>query len=61
LKENEDQIVKIQAAFRGHKERKSLKQHLIKNNLMLDEPGLEFKEEYVFENGAVFRGQWKKD
>jgi hypothetical protein len=26
-----------------------------------DDPEIYFKEEHVFENGAVYRGQWKKD
>ena len=28
---------------------------------MYQEPGLEFKEEHVFENGAVYRGQMKNE
>ena len=28
----------------------------IKNDLMLNEPGLEFKDEILFDNGAVYKG-----
>jgi hypothetical protein len=28
---------------------------------MVDEPGLEYKEEFVFDSGAVYKGQWKKE
>jgi hypothetical protein len=27
----------------------------------LDDSDIEFKEEHVFENGAVYRGQWRRD
>ena len=27
--------------------------------MIVDEPGLEYKEEFVFDNGAVYKGQWK--
>ena len=27
--------------------------------LVTDDPTLEFKEEYIFDNGAVYKGQWK--
>ena len=27
----------------------------------VDDPSLQFKDEFVFENGAVYKGQWKNE
>lgn len=71
---NEDKIVRIQATYRGHLTRQALKNgvglmHKYGGNGSIKEEGEEdqdenevvFKDEHVFDNGAVYRGQWLKD
>ena len=57
--EDEKKIVQIQANFRGYRARKSLKTPHFDEKKMLKEDGLEYRDEFTFENGAVYKGQWR--
>ena len=57
--EDEGKIVKIQASYRGFKARKGLKNPKFDQTKLIQEDGLEFREEHTFDNGAVYKGQWR--
>lgn len=56
-------IVRIQAFVRGFVTRRRLRRGQINNKgdmEHLNDPSLEYRPEFVFENGAVYKGQWKE-
>lgn len=70
LLRNEDKIIKIQSSYRGYLSRK--KGALVNKEDNEEVEGsstmcksstseVTFKEEHVFDNGAVYRGQWKAE
>lgn len=61
LKDNEEKIVKIQANYRGYSDRKKVNNIGDNHMALLDESGVEYKDEVVLADGAVYKGQWKND
>lgn len=57
---HQDQIVKIQSHVRGRQARKQFRAGKYYGDKLSQEPGLEFKEELVFPDGTVYKGQVKE-
>lgn len=51
--------MKIQSHIRGRNVRKQITSGKYYGDLLSNEPGLEFKDEVVFNDGAVYKGQLK--
>ena len=55
--ENHRSIVKIQSAFRAQKARSYVKQGKHLERKFVNDPALEYKQEFQFDDGAVYTGQ----
>lgn len=51
--------MRIQSHIRGHQARKKITTGKYYGDLLSNEEGLEFKDEVVFNDGAVYKGQLK--